>query len=71
MIRQSEIDNIIRSMVNGQWKQAKELTRKGCKTKPERMAYRVGRIVGALCDPDGFRDEPDLARVYLTMFEDQ
>jgi len=63
------LDTIIDSLENGQMKQAREQTVYRCKTKPVQMAYNVGTVVGALCDPDGHRKNPDLAVRFLKQFE--
>lgn len=49
-ITQEEIDTIIESLYNGQYKQAKSQVMEGCKTKPELLAYRVGFIIEILGD---------------------
>lgn len=64
----TNIEHIIESLINGQFIQAKEQTQYRCKTKPEKQAYIVGQIVGALCDPDGFHHNPDLAVTFLNCF---
>jgi len=66
MYRQSDV---IESLINGQFAQAKEQVQQGCKTKPEKQAYRVGRIVGALCDSEGSYNMPDLAVRFLNLFK--
>lgn len=66
-----KINHIIESMINGQFKQAKEQTQYRCKTLPEKQAYRVGQVVGSLCDPDGFYNMPDLAVTYLNLFNNK
>lgn len=63
------ITDIIYSLINGQFKQAKEQTQYMCKTKPEKQAYRVAQVVGALVDPDGSYNKPDLAVSFLNMFD--
>lgn len=55
---------IIDSLINGQFKQAKSQTLIGCKTRPEKLAYRVGSIVGALIE----NGKPDLAVKFLNLF---
>jgi len=62
------IDHIIDSLIDGQFKQAKEQTQYRCKTLPEKQSRIVGQVVGALCDPDGYRNDPDLAVTYLNLF---
>jgi len=64
-----KIDHIIESLINGQFKQAKEQTQYRCKTKPEKQARIVGQVIGALCDPDGYRNDPSLAVRYLKLFD--
>lgn len=49
-IAQEEIDTIIESLYNGQYRQAKNQVMEGCKTKPELLAYRVGFIIDILRD---------------------
>lgn len=63
------IAHIIESLENGQFKQAKQQTQHLCKTKPEKQARIVGQVVGALCDPDGSHNNPDLAVKFLTLFD--
>ena len=53
----------------GKYEEAYATIRKGCKTKPNELAYRIGRVVGALTDPDGFHKEPDRAATFLEMFK--
>ena len=51
MISQEEhiiIHEIVDSLVNGQFKQAKEQTLDRCKTKPEVVARRTGLVVSHL-----------------------
>mgnify|MGYP001586460582 CR=1 FL=1 len=62
-----QIDHIIESLINGQFKQAKEQTQEGCKTNPERQARKVGQVVGTLCGPD--YNMPGLAGNYLNLFD--
>ena len=66
-----KISHIIDSLYNGQFKQAKQQTQYLCKTKPEKQAYIVGQVVGALCDIDGSRNNPDLAVRYLNLFDNK
>ncbi len=63
-----KISHIIESLINGQFEQAKNQTQYLCKTLPEKQAYRVGQVVGSLCDPEGFYKNPDLAVRYLNLF---
>ena len=63
-----KISHIIESLLNGQFSQAKEQTQYRCRTKPEKQAYIVGQVVGALCDPDGRYNKPDLGVRYLNLF---
>ena len=65
-----KISHIIESMINGQFEQAVELTTLNCKTKPFKMAHRVGQVVGSLSDPDGLYNDPDLAVRYLALFNE-
>ena len=65
--RYERIDHIIESLINGNFKQAKEQTQYGCKSIPEKQAKIVGQVVGALMDKDNYND-PDLAVTYLDMF---
>ncbi len=44
--------DIIESLVDGQFERAKAQTQYMCKTLPEKQAYIVGNVVGALCDPE-------------------
>lgn len=62
-------DAVIESIINGQMHQAKQQLQHGCKTRPEKQAYRLGRVVGALCDPDGSYKQPDLAVRFLALFK--
>lgn len=64
------IDHIIDSLTNGQFKQAKAQTQYMCKTLPEKQAYKVGQIVGALMDKDGSSYNPNLAVRFLNLFND-
>tara|TARA_R110002126_G_scaffold182742_2_gene331359 strand:+ start:416 stop:634 length:219 start_codon:yes stop_codon:yes gene_type:complete len=63
-----KIEHIIDSLINGQFKQAKEQTQYRCKTKPEKQAYRVAQVVGALMDKENC-DDPDMAVKYLKLFD--
>lgn len=63
------ITHIITSLINGQYKQSKNLTQKGCRTLPEKQAHLVGQVVGALMDQNGFHYDPDLAVIYLNLFD--
>ena len=62
------VQQIIDSLVNGQYRQAKEYAQHGRKTKPEAQARIVGQVVGALCDRASDNYDPDLAVVFLNMF---
>lgn len=42
---QDDIDTIIDSIINGQYSQAVRQIKEGCKTRPEKMAYRLATIV--------------------------
>ena len=64
------IDEVVHCLQTKQYDKAKELTLNRCKTKPIKLAHRVGKIVGALCDPDGLRRDPDLAVKFLSLFEE-
>lgn len=44
------IKYIMLSIDNGQWGQAKDLIQYKCKTKPEKQAYRLAQVVGALIE---------------------
>lgn len=48
-ITQEEIDTIIESLYNGQYKQAKSQIMDGCENQPEKLAYRVGFVIETLC----------------------
>jgi len=61
------IEHIIESLYNGQFKQAKKQTQYMCKTIPEKQAYKVGQIVGALMDIENYND-PDMAVQFLNLF---
>lgn len=61
------VSHITESLINGQFKQAKAQTQYKCKTNPEKQAYIVGQVVGALVDPDN-HNKPDLAVRYLNLF---
>ncbi len=69
--RFERINHIIDSMINGQFKQAKEQTQYRCKTLPEKQAHRVGQVVGALCDPDHPNYDPDMAVRFLALWEQE
>ena len=70
MVKSSKyrIDHIVDSLINGQFKQAKEQTQYRCKTKPEKLARKVGQVIGALMDEENF-DNPELAARYLNLFD--
>jgi len=63
--------DIIESLVDGQFERAKAQTRYMCKTLPEKQAYIVGNVVGALCDPEYGRENVGLAVAYLNLFTDE
>ena len=42
---------------------------KGCKTLPEEQARKLGQVIGALCDKEGFNYRPDLAVRCLNIFD--
>lgn len=65
------ITPIIDSLINGQFKQAKSQAQYLCKTKPEKQAYIVGQVVGALCDRDHVYNDPDLAVIFLSLFDNE
>jgi len=44
----AEINTICESVINGQFKQAKEQIQKGCKTKPELQAVRLSNVMAHL-----------------------
>ena len=69
-MQKENITEILDSLYNGQFKQAKEFTLRGVKTKPMKLAHRVGQVVGALLGADGFTVRPDLAVRYLELFEE-
>ena len=46
------IESVLESIVNGQYKQAKDMITEGCKTKPEKMAQRLGHIIACISDED-------------------
>jgi hypothetical protein len=60
---------VMNLILDGRPQDAKRVLVLGCRTKPEVMAYRVGTIVGALTDPDGFRNKPDKAKAFLDLFK--
>lgn len=62
-------EQTIEAIKQGDMTKAHAIVTTKCKTKPEEMAYRVGRIVGALVDPDGFHKQPDLAQKFLEQFK--
>ena len=64
-----KIDTIINNLINGNLSDAKQLTQHRCKTIPERQAYKVGQVVGALMDKEHSRYNPDLAVTYLNLFD--
>ena len=53
------VSEVIENFINGNITDSFNLIKKGCKTKPEVMAYRLAKVVGALVDPDGFHKDPD------------
>lgn len=57
---------IVSSLVNGQYKQAKEQTLQGCRTNPERLAYRSGRVVWHVCTQ--LHNGGHLAEPYINSF---
>lgn len=64
-ITQEDVDTVIESLYNGQYKQAKSQIMEGCKTKPEKLAHRVAIIVISLCDGGYFNE----AHRFLAQFE--
>lgn len=66
IITQNELDTIVDSVYNGQMKQAKEQTLRGCRTKPAKLAYRVATVVKLLCTRD---DWFECSR-FISMFEE-
>lgn len=60
---------IVKNLYNGNFKDAKALIQWGCKTKPETQAFRVGIVVAALVDPEGYYNRPDLAVILLKLFK--
>ena len=63
-------EKAIEAVLNHNMVGAHILVTHGCKTKPEEMAYRVGRIACALLDPKGFHRRPDLAEQFINLFKD-
>ena len=59
---------VIENFTNGNITDAFQLIKKGCKTKPEIMAYRLAKVVGALVDPDGFYKDPDTGARFLGLW---
>ena len=60
----SEQNEIIDSITNGQWAQAKALIEYRCKTIPQRLAFRLANIVGVLCDREQWSDAKTLTTMY-------
>lgn len=60
-----KIGPVIESLLNGQWRQAKEELQRGCKTKPEKQARKLGQVIGHLCDTN----RGDMAVRFLKMFD--
>lgn len=50
---------------------AKVELQKGCKTLPEKQARKLGQVIGALCDIEGFNYRPDLAVRFLNSFDNE
>ena len=48
---------------------AKRILMHKCKTKPVELAYRLGKVIGALTDPDGSHKQPDRAVKLLELFD--
>ena len=63
------IQHILESVVNGQFTQAKDQIQDRCKTKPEKQAYRLAQVVGALCDPNHPYYNVDSAVTLLKRFD--
>ena len=64
------VSEAIDACKSGQYAKANAIVSAKCKTKPRKLAYRVGRVVGALADPDGFHKDPDRALKFLNTFKD-
>ncbi len=65
------IKPIVDSLICGQFKQAKEFLQHKCKTKPEKQAYRLAQVIGAMTDPANEYYEPELAARFLNCFDIQ
>ena len=63
-----DIEAVIESLLNGQFRQAKRQTKYKCRTNPDKLAHRVGSVVAMLCDPDGTNYFPNKVHAYLEMF---
>tara|TARA_R110002096_G_scaffold429267_1_gene641989 strand:+ start:457 stop:666 length:210 start_codon:yes stop_codon:yes gene_type:complete len=64
------IEEIIESLINGNFQQAKEQLQDGCKTKPEEQAYRLAVVTYRLVDKYGKYQLPNTAAVFLGHFND-
>lgn len=60
----SLVEKVTESLINGQFVQAYDQAREGCRTKPDKLAHRVGRITWHLC-----RNHPDLVSTWLRLFK--
>lgn len=60
---------VIDYLLVGDFKKAKIELQCGCKSIPEKQAYRLVQVVGSLCDVDGFYNNKELATDFLNMFD--
>ena len=60
------INHIINNIRNGNWLCAKVYIQRGCKTKPEKQAYRLAQVVSALIENE---KSPDAAARLMNMFD--
>ncbi len=62
------INKMYKAIWNGDFKHAKRLIQYKARTLPEVQAYRLGRAIGALVDPDSSVHDPDAAVRLLEEF---
>jgi hypothetical protein len=65
------VSDVIEQFQLGNITDSFDMVKKGCKTKPELMAYRLAKVVGALVDPDGFHKNPDDGARFLRLWGGQ
>jgi len=64
----SGTNDVIKQLINGNFSYAISIIQHNCKSKPAEQAFRLGVVVGALCDPNGCTQDPDLAVALLTIY---